>query len=112
MDGFFQAAGAVLITLVLCLTVKGQNPSFSSLLAMFVCSMVLISGLKYLKPVSEFLTELEQIGNLSGDTVKILLKTAMIGILSEIAALLCTDSGRSAGIAAFSPSTAACTFTT
>ena len=95
MDGFFQAAGAVLITLVLCLTVKGQNPSFSSLLAMFVCAMVLISGLKYLEPVSEFLTELEQIGNLSGDTVKILLKTALIGILSEIAALLCTDSGNS-----------------
>ena len=93
MDGFFQAAGAVLITLVLCLTVGSQNKSFSTLLAMFVCVMVLIMGLGYLAPVSEFLEELEALGNLSGDMVKILLKTALIGMLTEICALLCADGG-------------------
>lgn len=93
MEGFFQAAGAVLITVVLCLTVGSQNKSFAALLAMFVCAGVLLLGLEYMKPVAAFLTELEQLGNLSGDMVKILLKTALIAVLTEISALLCADSG-------------------
>ena len=93
MDGFFQASGLVLITVILCLTVASQNKSFSALLAMFVCAAVLLLGLEYLKPVADFLTELEQLGNLSEGMVKILLKTAMIGILTEVSALLCADGG-------------------
>lgn len=93
MDGFFQIAGAVLITLVLSLTVGSQNKIFSALLAMFVSAIVLIMGLRYLEPVSEFLDELEALGNLPGDMVKILLKTALIGMLAEICALLCADGG-------------------
>ena len=93
MDDFLRAAGAVLITVVLCLTVGNQNKSFSALLAMGVCTMVLLLGLHCLEPVVDFLVELEALGNLSGDMVKILMKTAFIGVLTEITALLCTDSG-------------------
>ena len=93
MEGFFQAAAAVLLTVVLCLTVSVQSKSFSAILAMGVCAMVLLLGLQYLEPVSDFLTELESLGNLDGEMVKILLKTALIGILTEITALLCADSG-------------------
>ena len=93
MEGFFQAAAAVLVTVVLCLTVSAQSKSFSAILAMGVCTMILLLGLQYLEPVSDFLTELESLGNLDGEMVKILLKTALIGILTEITALLCADSG-------------------
>ena len=93
MEGFFQAAAAVLLTVVLCLTVSAQSKSFSAILAMGVCTMILLLGLQYLEPVSDFLTELESLGNLDGEMVKILLKTALIGILTEITALLCADSG-------------------
>ena len=93
MEGFFQAAAAVLVTVVLCLTVSAQSKSFSAILAMGVCAMILLLGLQYLEPVSDFLTELESLGNLDGEMVKILLKTALIGILTEITALLCADSG-------------------
>ena len=93
MEGFFQAAGAVMIAVVLCLTVGSQNRSFSVVLAMLVCALVMLLGLQYLQPVMDFLEELQSIGNLSADMVIILLKTAVIGILSEVAALLCTDSG-------------------
>ena len=95
MDGFFQASGVVLITVILCLTLGNQNKSFSTLLAMAVCAMIMLIGLHYLEPVIQFIQELEAVGNLSGDMVKILLKTAFIGILTEITALLCADSGNS-----------------
>ena len=91
MDGFFQAAGAVLVAVILCLTLSAQSKSFSVLLSMGVCAMVLLLGLRYLEPVADFLSELEQLGNLSGEMVKILLKTTLIGILTEITALLCAD---------------------
>lgn len=93
MDGFLQAAGAVLVTVVLCLTVSAHSKSFSALLSMGVCAMVLLLGLRYLEPVADFLSELESLGSLNGEMVKILLKTTLIGILTEITALLCTDSG-------------------
>jgi stage III sporulation protein AD len=93
MDGFYRASGGVLIALILCLTVGNQNRSFSVLLAMLACVLVLLQGLRYLEPVSAFLRELEVLGNLPGEMVKILLKTALIGILTEICSLLCADSG-------------------
>ena len=93
MDGFFQASGAVLITVILSLTLGNQNRSFAALLAMAVCAMIMLLGLHYLEPVIEFIQELEAVGRLSEDMVKILLKTAFIGILTEITALLCADSG-------------------
>lgn len=93
MDRFFQAVGAVLVTIVLCMTVSAQNKSFSAVLSMVVCVMALILGCSYLEPVLAFLEELETLGRLSGSMVKILLKTALIGIITEVAGLLCIDGG-------------------
>lgn len=93
MEGFFQASGAVLIAIVLSLTVQQQNKAISSVLTMAVCVMVLLLCGSYLQPMVQFLKELDSMGNLSGEMVSILLKTTLIGILSEIAALLCADSG-------------------
>ena len=44
-------------------------------------------------PMETYLKELEVLGNLSGEMIKILLKTALIGCLTEMTALLCADSG-------------------
>ena len=93
MDVFFQASGAVLITVVLCLAVGSQNKSFSILLAMLVCTMVLLVGMRYLESVAMLLEELASLGNLPEEMMNILLKTALIGILTEICALLCADGG-------------------
>lgn len=93
MDGFFQAAGIVLVTLVLTLTVGHQNKGFSSVLSMGACVMILLLCGGYLESIVQFLEELESLGNLSGEMVKILLKTTVIGIITEVAALLCADSG-------------------
>lgn len=93
MGGFLQAAGAVLIGLILTQLLSNRDKSYASMLSMGVCAMVLLLGLSYLAPVVDFLRELETLGNLHSEMIKILLKVAGIGILTEISALLCTDSG-------------------
>lgn len=95
MEGFFQAAGAVLVTVVLCLTLASHHKSYGAILSMAVCAMVLILGIRYLEPVSEFFRELESLGNLAGDMTRILLKSTLIGMITEIVALLCSDGGNS-----------------
>ena len=93
MDGFFQAAGGVLVAVFLILILSARDKSISSLLSMGVCAMVLLVMVSYLQPVIAFVEQLEALGNLQSDLVEILLKAGGIGILTEIAALLCADSG-------------------
>ena len=93
MEGFLQAAAAVLLGLILCRAVGQKDASFSAILSMGICVMVLLVGMNYLKPVMAFLEELHRLGTLQGEMVKILMKTTLIGIVTEIAALLCSDSG-------------------
>lgn len=91
METVIQAVSAVLIAVILSLTLEGKQ--LSMLLGMSVCVIVLLLGMSCLEPVVDFLQELKALGNLSGDMLSILLKVAGISIVSEIAALICTDSG-------------------
>lgn len=93
MDIFFRAASAVLVTAVLGLTVGAQNKPFSSLLSMAVCVMVLLVGVSFLEPVIDFLNELEALGKLQAEYIHILLKAALICIITETASLICSDGG-------------------
>lgn len=93
MAAFFQAAAGVLLTVILSLILAGRDKSMSAVLTMAVCTMVLFLAMNYLQPVIKFLEELEALGSLQSDLVKVLLKAGGIGIVTEIAALLCTDSG-------------------
>ena len=95
MDGFFQAAGAVIILVILCLLVSSRDKSFAALLVMGGCAMVLMLGISYLSPVVTFLQDLQSLGNLQPELVKILMKVTGIGILTEITVLICADSGNS-----------------
>lgn len=85
-----------MILVILCLLVSSRDKSYGSLLVMAGCAMMLILGLSYLSPVVTFLQELQSLGSLQPELVKILLKAVGIGILTEITVLICTDSGNSA----------------
>lgn len=93
MEQFLQAAAAVLLAVVLCLTLGKQGKDMAVLLAMGVCCMVMVIAMRYLEPVVEFLEKLEFLGDLNGEMVGSLFKIVGIGILTEIAAMVCTDSG-------------------
>ena len=93
MEGFFRAIGVILIALVLLQLVSSRDKSFGVLLGMSVCALLLTLGMHYLQPVTAFLDQLGTLGNLQPELVKILLKATGVGILTEIASLLCGDSG-------------------
>ena len=55
--------------------------------------MLVLVGASYIRPILEFLGELEEIGGLDREMVRILLKIVGIGMITEIAAPVCADAG-------------------
>ena len=93
MVTFLQAAAGVLVASVLGLTLAKQNKEMTALLTIGVCCMVVVTAIAFLKPVLELLRQLESLGNLNGEMVQILFKVVGIGLVSEIAAMICVDAG-------------------
>ena len=58
--------------------------------------MLAVLALTYLKPVIELTKQLQQMVGLDRDMLQILLKAVAIGIIGEIAGLICTDTGNAA----------------
>lgn len=96
MAVFLQVAGGVLLAAVLCLTLSKQNKDISVVLGIGVSCMVLTVMAVYLEPVLDFVRQLQQLGELDGDLLEIPLKAVGIGLVAEIAGLICSDSGNSA----------------
>lgn len=93
MGMFLKATAAVSIAVVLTLTLGKQGKETAGLLSIAVCCMVLGIAMEYWSAVSDFLETLESAGNLNGEMVGSLFKVVGIGILTEIAALVCKDAG-------------------
>ena len=55
-----------------------------------------VAALQYIRPVLDFFTQLQSVGNWDSELMRILIKAVGIGILSEITALICADSGNAA----------------
>jgi len=93
MDGFFQAAAGILIAVVLSSLLAQQGKHMAVLLGMGVSAMVLLIGARYLEPVLAFLERLQSSTGLEENLISILLKSAGICMVSEVAVLVCGDSG-------------------
>ena len=93
MDMFFQAAACILIAVILSVLLSGQGKPIGPLLGMAVCLMVLMLGAEYLRPVLDFVESLEDLGGLNGDLISVLLKAVGVSLVSEVAVLVCNDSG-------------------
>ena len=96
MSTYLQAAGGILIAVILALTLKKNSPDLAILLSMAVCIMVAVVGLNYLQPVTDFLKMLEASASLQEGILSVLLKAVGIGLISEVAGLVCSDAGCSA----------------
>lgn len=92
---FWKATAGVLLAVVLGLTLGKQEKDLSILLTMAVCCMAAMIAISYLEPVLDFLRELEALGDLQGDMLGILLKAVGIGLVAEIAGMVCNDAGNS-----------------
>lgn len=93
MELYLQAAAAVLLAVVLGLTLGKQGKDLGILLTIAVCCMVAMIALRYLEPVMDLLRSLEKSAQLQGGMLEILLKAVGIGLVSEIAGMICSDAG-------------------
>lgn len=96
MNLFLQSCGGVLIAVILILTLGSHGKEFGSLMGLFVCCGVMILALSYLKPVLDFISQLESVGGLDPQMIKAMLKVVGIGLVSELSAMICKDSGNEA----------------
>jgi stage III sporulation protein AD len=58
--------------------------------------MVIAVGIAYLTPVVDFVRQLQSNSGTDPEFVRILLKSVGIGLVAEIAGLICTDAGNAA----------------
>lgn len=93
MTVFFQAVAGVLLASVLSMALSSQGKEISLVLSAVVCVMVLMLGATFLEPVMTFVGKLEQLGNLDDNMITVLLKATGIGLVSEIAGMVCSDAG-------------------
>ena len=88
---YWKAVAAVLLAVVLILTLRRQE--MGMLLGLAVCMMVMALAMTYLKPVLELVDTLKALGNLDGELISVLMKAVGIGLVTEVAVLVCNDSG-------------------
>ena len=91
MGLYWKAVAAVLLAVVLIWTLRRQE--MGVLLGMAVCAMVMAVAMAYLGPVLELVETLQELGGLDEELTSILLKSVGIGLVTEIAGLICDDSG-------------------
>ena len=93
---FWKTAAGILIAVVLVLAVGKQEKDIALLLTMAVTIMAALAAFTYLEPVLDFLYRLEQLGDLQSGVLGTLLKITGISLVSELAGMICRDSGNSA----------------
>ena len=94
MTLFLQACAGVFLAVILTLTTE-RGKGMAVLLSLGVCAMVGLIAMEYLHPVIEFLDTLQKVGGLNSELLKLLLKAVGIGLITELACLVCNDSGNS-----------------
>ena len=96
MDTFIRVIAALMIAVILGLTLQKQGKDIALALTVAVSCMVLLAAVDYLKPVVEFIKRLEEIASIDGQWIAVLLKAVGIGLVAQISALICEDSGNAA----------------
>ena len=96
METAGKLIAAALLCCILCLLLQKQAPELTLALCALGCVLCLLLTLPFFSQLLEFLKKLETLSGLSGTVFSPLLKTAAVGILSQLAGALCRDGGRQA----------------
>lgn len=93
MELFWKAVSALLVTSVLGTMIARQEKDLSVLLTMAACCMGVVAAANLLEPVMDILRQLEVLADLQDGFLGILLKCAGMSLVTEIADVICRDSG-------------------
>ena len=93
METYFKITSGIVISVILCLLIPKEKKDISVLLCIAVCCMALAGISVYIEPLIELFVRLTTLGNLPEELVQILLKTIGIGLVSQLASVVCIDAG-------------------
>lgn len=96
MELYLQSTALVLIAVVLGLMLSQQHKPMAALLSLGACCLICVSAVRYLGPVMDLLSRLKDMAGISSQMLSILIKAAGIGLVSELASLICSDAGDNA----------------
>ncbi len=96
MDGYLQAVAGALVAVVVCLLLSRYGGDMTLLVTLAASAMVLMAAMRYLEPVIDLLDRLRSMITLDAGYIVTLLKAVGIGLIGEVAAMICADGGNSA----------------
>ena len=96
MDTVGKLIAAALLCSVICLLLKKQAPELTLCLCVLVCALCFLTSFPFFSPILAFFHRLQELTGLSGAVFAPLFKTAAIGLLAQMAATICRDSGQQA----------------
>ena len=96
MTLFWQAVACALIAAVLCTVLSAQGKDMTLLLTLGAAAMVLLAAVRFLEPVVELAQTLRSAGELDPELLQTILKAVGLGLVVELASLICADAGNSA----------------
>ena len=93
MSGFLKVVAGCLMAVVLGGTLSKQNKDMWLLLGLAVSCMVMVAAVEFLSPVRNFMNQLQDLSGIDSQMIGIVIKSAGVGLVSEIAGGICADSG-------------------
>lgn len=93
MSDFIKATAGILTALILWLSLHKHTKDLSVLLTMVVCAMVILVAIGFLRPVIDFISKIQKIGDVDNDLLTVILKVVGIGLITEFSSLICKDAG-------------------
>lgn len=93
MSVFWKTAAGILTAIILWINLNQSSKDTSVLMTLAVCAMAMMAAASFLQPVVSFVDKIQDIGKLDAGLVSTVLKVVGVGIITEIAALICKDAG-------------------
>lgn len=90
---FIKAVGCILIALILCVILSKQGKDFSVIISVVACCVVLGGAIILLEPVIAFIWRIRDLGDIETSHITVIMKAVGIGLVSQIASLICNDAG-------------------
>ena len=96
MGTILRVLAGAMLAVVLGVYLNKQNKDIGIVLMLIVSAMILGVVADQLRPLMVFLSRLRQLAGMDAEGVEILFKAVGIGMLTQIASLICNDSGNGA----------------
>ena len=93
---YWKTLGFILLTVILAILLDQQEKNIGALLCITACCLCARIAFSYLKPVIDYLFQLEHVCAMDDGLLQILLKISGMGIASHLVIAVCNDMGKPA----------------